>query len=180
MSNSRDTNNKSSGGNPTGITTTTHRKQEIYQIASEFNIIILEDDPYYYLQYNTQNREKSYFGMDVDGRVLRFDSFSKVLAAGARLGFVTGPPFLIDRYIILQYYIHNISRLQMHQMSTTLSPSGLSQLILYQYLNHQGLDGFLEHVSGPNCTLEYKKRRDLFVSYLEKYLTGKATWNVPR
>ena len=35
--------------------------------------------------------------MDVDGRVLRFDSFSKLLSSGLRVGFVTGPPALIER-----------------------------------------------------------------------------------
>ena len=29
--------------------------------------------------------------IDTDGRVLRFDSFSKILSAGLRVGFVTGP-----------------------------------------------------------------------------------------
>ena len=35
--------------------------------------------------------------MDSDARVLRFDSFSKVLSAGIRVGTVTGPSPLIDR-----------------------------------------------------------------------------------
>jgi len=39
----------------------------------------------------------SYFSMDREGRVLRFDSFSKVLSSGIRIGFATGPAALIDR-----------------------------------------------------------------------------------
>ena len=35
--------------------------------------------------------------MDIEGRVIRFDSFSKVLSSGLRLGFVTGPPPIIER-----------------------------------------------------------------------------------
>jgi DNA-binding transcriptional MocR family regulator len=30
------------------------------------------------------------------GRVLRFDSFSKILSSGLRLGMVTGPKALVD------------------------------------------------------------------------------------
>lgn len=37
----------STAGNPTGVTTTTDRKKEIYAIAQEFDLLILEDDPYY-------------------------------------------------------------------------------------------------------------------------------------
>jgi kynurenine/2-aminoadipate aminotransferase len=142
------------------------RKKEIYEIASRHNVIILEDDPYYYLQYDYP-LTPSYFSLDTDGRVMRFDSFSKVLSAGARIGVVTGPFELIDR-------------LQMHQMSTILNPSGISQVILYHYLQKVGIDGFLDHCKGENVSLLYKKRSDVFVKILEKYLTGKATWNVPK
>ncbi|KAJ3297136.1 hypothetical protein HK104_000792 [Borealophlyctis nickersoniae] len=38
------------GGNPTGISTTLDRRQRIYEIAKQYDLIILEDDPYYYLQ----------------------------------------------------------------------------------------------------------------------------------
>jgi kynurenine/2-aminoadipate aminotransferase len=35
--------------------------------------------------------------MDTDGRVLRFDSFSKILSAGLRIGLVSGHPEFIER-----------------------------------------------------------------------------------
>lgn len=38
--------------------------------------------------------------MDVDGRVLRFDSFSKVLSSGLRVGYVTGPKPLVQRIVL--------------------------------------------------------------------------------
>ena len=52
--------------------------------------------------------------MDVDGRVLRFDSFSKLLSSGLRVGFVTGPPALIER-------------IELHQQASILHSSGPSQ-----------------------------------------------------
>ena len=39
------------GGNPTGHGLTEERKREIYKIAQEYNLMILEDDPYFYLQF---------------------------------------------------------------------------------------------------------------------------------
>jgi kynurenine/2-aminoadipate aminotransferase len=86
--------------NPTGATTSLQRKQLIYQICHLHNLLILEDDPYYYLQFSADSRVPSYFSLDKDGRVLRFDSFSKVLSSGMRLGFVTGPAPLIDRIVL--------------------------------------------------------------------------------
>ena len=38
------------GANPTGYNLSLDRRRQIYQICSEHDIIILEDDPYFYLQ----------------------------------------------------------------------------------------------------------------------------------
>lgn len=95
------------GGNPSGASTTVERKRKIYEIAQRHDLLILEDDPYWYLQF--EGKDDSYFSMDVDGRVLRFDSLSKILSAGARigikdqylfLGWVSGPKELVDRIVL--------------------------------------------------------------------------------
>ncbi|XP_078533800.1 kynurenine/alpha-aminoadipate aminotransferase, mitochondrial-like isoform X4 [Lissotriton helveticus] len=39
------------GGNPIGMTLSTERKKAIYQIAREYDFLIVEDDPYFYLQF---------------------------------------------------------------------------------------------------------------------------------
>ncbi|RHY28347.1 hypothetical protein DYB32_006034 [Aphanomyces invadans] len=71
------------GGNPTGVSMSFERKQQVYAIASKHNLIVLEDDPYYYLTLNGA-RSKSLLHLDVDGRVMRFDSYSKILSSGLR------------------------------------------------------------------------------------------------
>ena len=77
------------------------RRKEIYQLCSDYNLILLEDDPYYYLQFEEKNnRPPSFFSLDTEGRVVRFDSLSKVLSSGIRLGFVTGPKPLIDTIVL--------------------------------------------------------------------------------
>ncbi|KAM9143625.1 kynurenine/alpha-aminoadipate aminotransferase, mitochondrial isoform 2-T3 [Pangshura tecta] len=40
------------GGNPTGTSLTTDRKKEIYQLARQYNFLVIEDDPYYFLQFD--------------------------------------------------------------------------------------------------------------------------------
>ena len=117
------------GCNPTGMTATLQRRKEVLQLAREHNFIILEgtylflhpskllvvnltvitDDPYFYLYYGQAPRYPSYFALELQepevGRVLRFDSLSKILSAGMRIGFASGPePLLnaIDGYV--RYY----------------------------------------------------------------------------
>eukprot|EP00911_Craspedida_sp_UC1_P000973 UC1_evm1s728 len=84
------------GGNPSGACMPTARRKEIYGIARSHDLIIMEDDPYYYLQFR-DTPLPSLTSMDVDGRVVRFDSFSKVLSAGLRIGFASGPAPLMRR-----------------------------------------------------------------------------------
>jgi kynurenine/2-aminoadipate aminotransferase len=53
--------------------------------------------------------------MDTEGRVLRFDSFSKVLSSGLRLGFVTGPKALTNR-------------IELHMQASVMHASSLPQV----------------------------------------------------
>jgi aromatic amino acid aminotransferase I len=39
------------GSNPTGAVLSGERRREIYDICSEYDMIILEDDPYYFMQF---------------------------------------------------------------------------------------------------------------------------------
>ena len=150
------------GSNPTGGSLSVERKREIYQLAREHDLLILEDDPYYFLQFGP--RSQSLLGMDADGRVLRFDSFSKIISSGLRLGWATGPAELIER-------------LNLHMQATTLHPSGLSQVITLAILEEMKHEGFIKHteyVSGF-----YKKRMEAFQAAAKKNLTGLAEWNTP-
>ncbi|CEG62785.1 hypothetical protein RMATCC62417_00061 [Rhizopus microsporus] len=152
-----------SGGNPTGVSATLERKQAVYKICSKYDVIILEDDAYYYLQFD-EKRTPSYLSMDVDGRVLRCDSMSKILSSGLRIGWVTGPQPLIER-------------INMHTMVTNLQPSGVSQVVAYQLLAKWGHKGFFDHVKG--VANFYREKRDEFLVCLNKHMKGRAEWNVP-
>uniref|UniRef100_A0A8B9G7H9 Aminoadipate aminotransferase n=1 Tax=Amazona collaria TaxID=241587 RepID=A0A8B9G7H9_9PSIT len=87
------------GCNPTGNSLTAERKKEIYQLARKYDFLIIEDDPYYFVQFE-KPWAPTFLSMDVDGRVIRTDSFSKILSSGLRVGFLTGPKPLIDRVIL--------------------------------------------------------------------------------
>eukprot|EP00891_Asterochloris_glomerata_P008351 jgi/Astpho2/8351/fgenesh1_pg.00122_%23_86_t len=72
------------GQNPTGISIPLERRREIYAICRQHDIVIIEDDPYFYLQWDLQGRPlglqnlgQSYLSLDTDGRVVRLDSFAK-------------------------------------------------------------------------------------------------------
>lgn len=153
------------GANPTGTVLPEFRRKEIYDICCKYNLLILEDDPYFFLQFGEPlERPPSFLSLDTQGRVLRFDSFSKVLSSGIRLGFVTGPKQLIDRIVL-------------HMQVSVLHASSLSQVITSKLLEQWGHQGFLEHVSKVECF--YKGRRDKLVKAAEKHLNGLCEFSVP-
>jgi kynurenine/2-aminoadipate aminotransferase len=151
------------GGNPTGCSSAFERKRQVYDICSKYDVVILEDDPYYYLQLDGE-RIRSYFSIDTDARVLRLDSMSKILSSGMRVGWVTGPAELVDR-------------INMHTMVTNLQPAGLPQGVMYQTLKMWGYKGFFEHVD--RVADFYREKRDQFVKCLDHRMKGRATWIVP-
>ncbi|XP_064617176.1 kynurenine/alpha-aminoadipate aminotransferase, mitochondrial-like [Liolophura sinensis] len=151
------------GGNPTGHGLTLKRKEKIYKIAQTYDLVILEDDPYFYLQFN-KPRVPSFLSLDTDGRVLRFDSFSKVLSSGMRVGFVTGPRTLVDRIIL-------------HMQASVLHCSSLSQVLLLKLLQDWGSEGFDKHVE--KVASFYRERRDICLKMAEKHLKGLADWSEP-
>ncbi|XP_068409001.1 kynurenine/alpha-aminoadipate aminotransferase, mitochondrial-like isoform X3 [Eschrichtius robustus] len=151
------------GNNPAGNSLTTNRKKEIYELARKYDFLIIEDDPYYFMQFN-KPWAPTFLSMDVDGRVIRADSFSKVLSSGLRIGFITGPKPLIERIVL-------------HTEVSTMHTSTFSQLLVSQLLHQWGEEGFLAHVE--RIIDFYRKQRDALLAAADKWLSGLAEWQVP-
>ncbi|XP_029311254.1 kynurenine/alpha-aminoadipate aminotransferase, mitochondrial [Cottoperca gobio] len=151
------------GGNPTGASMTTQRKQDVYELARQYDMLIIEDDPYYFLQFD-KPWAPTFLSMDVDGRIIRTDSFSKILSSGLRIGFVTAPKPLVDRVVL-------------HIQASTMHTSTFTQLMVSQLLHSWGQEGFLQHIDG---VIEfYRKQRNAMISSADKWLTDVAEWHAP-
>ncbi|VEN51376.1 unnamed protein product [Callosobruchus maculatus] len=151
------------GSNPTGITMSTERKKEIYKICCKYNIIILEDDAYYFLHF-LDTQPVSFLSMDTEGRVIRFDSMSKVLSSGLRLGWLTGPKQLV-------HYI------ELHVQSSILHSSTFSQVLLESLMQQWGVSGLLAHFDSVRAF--YKARCDFTLASMNRHLKGLCDWEVP-
>ncbi|XP_008426155.1 kynurenine/alpha-aminoadipate aminotransferase, mitochondrial [Poecilia reticulata] len=151
------------GGNPTGASMTAERKRDIYKLAQLYDILIIEDDPYYFLQFE-KPWAPTFLSMDVDGRIIRTDSFSKILSSGLRIGFVTGPKPLVDRIVL-------------HIQASTMHTSTFTQLMVSQLLHSWGQDGFLQHI---DRVIEfYRTQRDAMINSADKWLKDLAEWHAP-
>jgi aromatic amino acid aminotransferase I len=172
------------GQNPTGATQSAERRRDLYAICQKHDIYILEDEPYYFLQMQPytgpdapdvpppashaeflKSLVPSYLSMDTDGRVLRLDSFSKVIAPGSRIGWVTGAAEVVDKFA-------------KHADVSTQNPAGMSQLILFKLLEeHWGHAGYLDWLI--HIRMQYTKRRDVILQACAKYLPAEVMSWVP-
>lgn len=151
------------GMNPTGVVIPLERRKEIYRIACEYNFLILDDDPYHFLHFE-EVEPKSFLSLDTEGRVIRLDSFSKVVSSGIRLGFITAAAPLI-------------ASIELHLQSSHLHAPTLSQAILYRLMKLWGYDGMINHFKWIRHF--YKKRRDIIARFAEKHLNGLVDFTIP-
>lgn len=131
-------------------------------------------DPYYYLQYTDDESSPntlmpSFLSMDVDGRVLRVDSFSKIMMPGMRLGWITSSHLFHEHLVTLTD-------------SSTQHPHGFGQIFVAEMLGAAGwgLPGFDRWAR--SLRRAYQRRRDLFLQHFaaEVARTGLARADAPQ
>lgn len=181
-----------SGQNPTGATQGEQRRRDIYQVCSDHDVFILEDEPYYFLQMGPYTEGgpsaaaaptnpspasgsvdeflagliPSLLSLDVDGRVMRHDSFSKVVVPGSRMGWITASEQIVERYI-------------RHSECCSQGPSGFSQLAMHQLVDEQwGHEGYLRWLM--HMRAKYTKRRNTILRACEQFLPREVvSWTPP-
>ncbi|KAA0146863.1 hypothetical protein FNF28_07625 [Cafeteria roenbergensis] len=178
-------------GNPTGATMPLENRRRLYAAARRLGSLIIEDDPYRFLDFGEVvdpadadadaaaaaarsstpvARTPSLLSMDEDGRVLRFDSFSKLLSAGLRIGTVTGPKELVDA-------------LGLHAQASCLHTSGVSQALVLELFRHWGVgdktppaeDGSARCMGDMEAHIAevasfYRSQRDACIEAINKHL----------
>lgn len=155
------------GHNPTGGVLSLERRKALYAVCSKYDVIIVEDDPYWYLQYPSAEFEEakarkqpipeakvantlpnksgypfldslvpSFLNIDVDGRVVRLDTFSKTVAPGCRLGWITASPPIIERFFRTNE-------------ATTQQPSGFVQAMVAEIIIGRQHEAFAKFQNLP-------------------------------
>ena len=145
--------------NPSGETMTLEERQEIVALARELDIVIVEDSPYRELRYSGEEVPTIY--SLAPERTLHLGSFSKIFAPGFRLGCIIGPEELLEQIYICK-------------QALDLCPPVFDQYMATEFLTSGALDANLVKTKA-----EYRRRRDLMVSLLEKYMPEGVTWTYP-
>ncbi|MCD6136083.1 PLP-dependent aminotransferase family protein [Candidatus Bipolaricaulota bacterium] len=137
--------------NPSGITMSLEKRKRLLEIAGREDLLIFEDDPYGQLRFAGKSLP-SIRSLDDSGRVILMITFSKVLAAGLRLGVLIADNPFMDVLVRVK-------------QATDLCTSKLTQHIAARYINEYGMEEHLKAIREV-----YHVKRDAMVSALEEYM----------
>lgn len=147
--------------NPTGTTMPLEKRKKMLSLASKYDVLILEDNPYGDLRFSGED-VPTIKSLDTEGRVIYAGSFSKILSPGMRLGYIVAPTPLAEKIEMLK---------QVNDVHTPM----ITQLMCVEFMKKYNIDSYIE----KNREL-YGKKCKAMVDAMEKYFPkGKVKWVVP-
>jgi 2-aminoadipate transaminase len=148
------------GHNPMGGSLDMDRRMRLVELARQWQMPIIEDDAYGFLQYDGHNRAPLR-SLDSD-LVFYVGSFSKILAPSLRVGWLVVPEELLLPLSVLKE-------------STDIDTATFSQRLVCSYLEQTDLTPHL-----ATLRQAYKGKRDRMVEALHREAIEGLTWTVPR
>lgn len=151
--------------NPTGRLLPLSARREILAWAERRDVLVLEDDPYGSLYFEgdaTPADTRPLKADDAAGRVLYLGSFSKTLAPGFRVGWMTAPAPLVERF-------------ETAKQSADLASGSLDQRIVERAIR----DGLIDRMA-PALRAAYRRKRDAMEQALRVHVPDRLSWRSPR
>ncbi|MBO4452518.1 MAG: PLP-dependent aminotransferase family protein [Clostridia bacterium] len=146
--------------NPSGITTSLEKRKAVLEIAGKYGVTILEDNPYGELRFSGEDIP-TIKSLDKNGVVVYCSSFSKILSAGMRIGFLSGPKEIIQKIVVVK---------QVNDVHTNL----FFQMLVSGFIDKYGLDDHIQYIRGI-----YREKCALMLSMLDEYVGDKAVYTRP-
>ncbi len=139
--------------NPTGVTLPIRTRREMLELAARYRVPIVEDDTYRELALTGDAPPPSLFTLDERHTVvIRINSFSKMLAPGLRLGWISAVRPIVDQLALIKQQVDPHTQ-------------NLSQLVICALVEQGVLDRHL-----ATLTAEHRRRRDAMVHALRQHV----------
>ncbi|HSZ03695.1 MAG TPA: PLP-dependent aminotransferase family protein [Solirubrobacteraceae bacterium] len=148
--------------NPSGATMSLPRRMELVELAERWGALILEDDPYRQLRFSGEDLPSLQHLAAGNVRVVGVHTFSKILAPGLRVGWVTADPETVGRMIDAKQGLDTCTNVPMQRLVARFMSRGL-------------LDAHILRLRP-----EYRERRDRMRQRLEEHFADLgASWTDP-
>ena len=157
-------------GNPSGAMLSLARRKRVLELAVQYKVLVVEDDPYGELYFGESLEDRpppSMMAMteQVEGSrewIAYCGSFSKVLSPGIRVGWMIAQPQLLANAVMCKQF-------------SDAHTSNLTQAIAAQYLSLNRMDAALDIVRKT-----YAERAQTMAQCLKKELGDAITFNQPQ
>lgn len=146
--------------NPTGRTMSVARRKRLAELAAQYKIAVIEDNPYGELNFEG-HRLPAIQSFDTEGLVIYLGSFSKTFCPGYRIGWICAESTVLNKFVMLKQV-------------ADLQCSSIAQREVAYFMQHYSLD---EHVA--SIIAVYKKRCDLMLDGIAKYFPAGVKYTLP-
>jgi 2-aminoadipate transaminase len=138
--------------NPTGRSLSSEKRRALLRVAAAYDLPIVEDDSagFFNLDPACATAPPSLKADDHAGYVIHLGTFSKLIAAGLRLGWLVAEPAVFDKLVAAKY-------------ASDLSSDALVQRAVYRLLAEGTLQA---HLLQARST--YRRRRDVLLDALRR------------
>jgi len=145
--------------NPAGVTLTVERREQILALAHQFDLLVIEDNPYGLLGFDRDPLPA--LRSQAAERVIYLGSFSKTFSPGLRVGWVYAPVAVREKLVLASE-------------SQILCPPSLTQYAVARYLDTQSWEQQIK-VFGEL----YRERRDATLDSLSALMPDEVSWTDP-
>lgn len=118
--------------NPSGITMSMEKRRRVIELAKQYGVLVLEDNPYGDIRFAGEHIP-AIKSMDEDGIVIYAGTFSKVLSPGMRVGYAIAPASIIAKMIVCK---------QTSDVHTNI----WAQMVAYEFMKGCDYEGHLERI----------------------------------
>lgn len=146
--------------NPSGKTWTIERRKKLVELANEYDVVIVEDNPYGELRFEGEHLPavKHY---DTEGKVIFLGTFSKIFCPGLRIGWAVANKEILNKFVLVK-------------QGADLQSSTISQMELAKFLDTYDIEEHIETLKEV-----YGKRRDLMLDTMDKEFPEGVTYTRP-
>lgn len=146
--------------NPTGRTLKLERRKRMVEVASKYDVLIVEDNPYGYIRF-TGEAIPPVKHFDTEGRVIYISTFSKIFAPGLRLGWICADESFIEKYIAFK-------------QTADLHTDNFAQRITAKYLETYNIE---EHIN--KIKEVYNERCTAMLSSIKQFFPKNIKYSAP-
>ncbi|QKE72339.1 PLP-dependent aminotransferase family protein [Arthrobacter citreus] len=146
--------------NPTGRTLKLERRKKMIELANQYDVLIVEDNPYGAIRFAGEELPPVKF-FDTENRVIYLSTFSKIFTPGLRLGWICADESFIEKYIAFK-------------QTADLHTDSFAQRITAKYLELYNIE---EHIN--KIKVVYKERCTTMLSCIKEYFPKSINYSTP-